>query len=751
MKDFEFVNEVNFFFFSFRLSSSLQKHIVSRGLSTVAWKHFKKTPSLFQHEKQKIPKISRIGCYHPPKTKMMKGMRGKRSGQLSLSKLQSPITTQWLNENYHIEDGLSLPRSSLYTHYLDFCTNSHIMPVNAASFGKIIRNTFPNLKTRRLGTRGQSKYHYYGITVRTTSPYYHMVLQEQQESAKMAAEAAQKAARAAKLAAAENGGKPPAQKKKSKPKSNHNSTSSNSNATSHHSSSANHTRDSIDTKPSTLPVATGNLLPDFPSVEMVDVEDSTFREQIKTFLIMYKAHCQRILDTILRANFTEVQNFLVHFWQGIPSHIVVILTENIVIELIGQCDNTLYKAIGSVLVPSSLQPLPPSLTQAIQQFAKDISNWLQLALLHMPEQLQQKKLLVAKSFAQQLVRLTSLSHLAQAARTVMTNVEVVMQMAMDFHEIPFDYVIKQVTWMTSSSPTSNRHNEEERIYKYLGEMYLLLEHQAPIEEYADWLSAMIQQCVVKPSEQEDASFQSLAQNFLLKWSFITSKIIQELTLRSAKSFGSFHLLQMLFDDYIFYKIESSADISEEIDDVPSFENRIPSFVMRNKGEGYTDTSNSASPVYFQNRYENLNNNNISPPSVPPTSNFPPVFNFPSNFLTSSNGMTETPTRSKSDYEGDQNRTGNLKYDPINSIPRHDQTSEVLKTDETFYSEDLELVRQLQEKTKSLMDASSKCIDSTNSYDSIYSNYSDDNSIRSTFEKHSTFMNSYDNRYQSYST
>ena len=31
----------------------------------------------------------------------------------------------------------------------------------------------------------------------------------------------------------------------------------------------------------------------------------------------------------------------------------------------------------------------------------------------------------------------------------------------------------------------------------LGEMYMLLEHQAPIEEYADWLSAMIQQCVVK--------------------------------------------------------------------------------------------------------------------------------------------------------------------------------------------------------------------------------------------------------------
>ena len=42
--------------------------------------------------------------------------------------------------------------------------------MNAASFGKLIRGVFPNLKTRRLGVRGQSKYHYNGIRVKNTSP-----------------------------------------------------------------------------------------------------------------------------------------------------------------------------------------------------------------------------------------------------------------------------------------------------------------------------------------------------------------------------------------------------------------------------------------------------------------------------------------------------------------------------------------------------------------------------------------------------
>lgn len=90
----------------------------------------------------------------------------------TFSKLQSPVTTQWLHENYEMLEGVSLPRIALYNHYLDFCNSTNVTPVNAASFGKIIRSTFPELKTRRLGTRGKSKYHYFGICVKKTSVYY---------------------------------------------------------------------------------------------------------------------------------------------------------------------------------------------------------------------------------------------------------------------------------------------------------------------------------------------------------------------------------------------------------------------------------------------------------------------------------------------------------------------------------------------------------------------------------------------------
>lgn len=71
---------------------------------------------------------------------------------ISISGSLSP-QIKWLLENYETAEGVSLPRSTLYNHYLRHCAASKVDAVNAASFGKLIRSVFMGLKTRRLGTR----------------------------------------------------------------------------------------------------------------------------------------------------------------------------------------------------------------------------------------------------------------------------------------------------------------------------------------------------------------------------------------------------------------------------------------------------------------------------------------------------------------------------------------------------------------------------------------------------------------------
>lgn len=63
------------------------------------------------------------------------------------------LQLQWLLDNYETAEGVSLPRSTLYSHYLRHCQEQKLDPVNAASFGKLIRSIFMGLRTRRLGTR----------------------------------------------------------------------------------------------------------------------------------------------------------------------------------------------------------------------------------------------------------------------------------------------------------------------------------------------------------------------------------------------------------------------------------------------------------------------------------------------------------------------------------------------------------------------------------------------------------------------
>lgn len=42
-----------------------------------------------------------------------------------------------LEENYEMAEGVCIPRSALYMHYLDFSEKHDTQPVNAASFGKV--------------------------------------------------------------------------------------------------------------------------------------------------------------------------------------------------------------------------------------------------------------------------------------------------------------------------------------------------------------------------------------------------------------------------------------------------------------------------------------------------------------------------------------------------------------------------------------------------------------------------------------
>ena len=44
-----------------------------------------------------------------------------------------------------------------------YCTENSVKPLSTADFGKVMKQVFPNVRPRRLGTRGHSRYCYSGL------------------------------------------------------------------------------------------------------------------------------------------------------------------------------------------------------------------------------------------------------------------------------------------------------------------------------------------------------------------------------------------------------------------------------------------------------------------------------------------------------------------------------------------------------------------------------------------------------------
>ncbi|KAL6454642.1 RFX1 Transcriptional regulator RFX1 [Candida maltosa Xu316] len=69
----------------------------------------------------------------------------------------------WLLNSCQLSPTAVIPRNRIYARYVQVCADNGLAPVSPASFGKLVKILYPNITTRRLGMRGQSKYHYCGI------------------------------------------------------------------------------------------------------------------------------------------------------------------------------------------------------------------------------------------------------------------------------------------------------------------------------------------------------------------------------------------------------------------------------------------------------------------------------------------------------------------------------------------------------------------------------------------------------------
>ncbi|XP_068630550.1 transcription factor RFX3 [Battus philenor] len=412
---------------------------------------------------------------------------------------------QWLLDHYETAEGVSLPRSTLYAHYLRHCSSRRLEPVNAASFGKLIRSVFVGLRTRRLGTRGNSKYHYYGIR------------------AKPGAEPA---------------------------------TPTNTAHDEEREDTQSPTEQESDTSPAGGGAAAHRqyfgcvTAPEPPALRVDSLPPDVPHSALDALRKHHREHGSELLSAVAALDVGAVERARRAFWRRPAAlcrrALVRLCARHDVARWLRRADLQLHQCAVDLLLPDVLRPIPPHLTQSIRNFAKLLEGALSAGASGAPAAAARAQAVAAGALAAALRRYTSLNHLAQAARAVLTNHNQIQQMLSDLNRVDFRVVREQAAWACACGSSTNAHRLEADFKATLG-------RGATLEQWAAWLENCVRNALA--SHERRGDYTSRARRLLLDWSFYSSLVIRELTLRSAASFGSFHLIRLLYDEYVSYLIE----------------------------------------------------------------------------------------------------------------------------------------------------------------------------------------------------
>ncbi|GFW62272.1 DNA-binding protein RFX5 [Trichonephila clavipes] len=73
------------------------------------------------------------------------------------------VAVTWIQSHFEEDPDVSLPKQEVYNEYQAYCQMAGNDCLCAADFGKVMKQIFPTVKPRRLGTRGNSRYCYSGL------------------------------------------------------------------------------------------------------------------------------------------------------------------------------------------------------------------------------------------------------------------------------------------------------------------------------------------------------------------------------------------------------------------------------------------------------------------------------------------------------------------------------------------------------------------------------------------------------------
>lgn len=481
---------------------------------------------------------------------------------------KTAFASDWLRNNYEACDGVSVARCVLYEHYLQACNQLGYEAINSASFGKIIRSVFPALKTRRLGTRGHSRYHYYGIRPKNLENQFlkELVTHPERSMRGSRSNTLGEIGRAIALGTQQassfyslrnssidstgigalleendtlTGPQPSISTARIIPGSVGDDGSAL--ATERYSDAASSLASSDESvgRFSFSPESFLKILCEVASPSIENMTEAHFNlDRFYLFLECYRVFCLNYVTCVLNRNFSELNTISGSFWNQLVTDHAACLEMREAQRLISLSDDyTLYvltEALAGDVLSDSFNAIP------IKGFVKFLES--DNSYLVAPSPIRMLRYQGNTRAVIILKRRIVMQNFYSLAKNILIDDSQLALLLREWELIDFEAIGDSVR---------NALFISETLVAYVQQgVKIFLETKAPLDKWIEWIKVIAENCIMRSSSNSSA--EAIVRHFLQRWSYFVSQVIRDLTLRNSPGFASFHLIRSFLDEFVHF-------------------------------------------------------------------------------------------------------------------------------------------------------------------------------------------------------
>ncbi|KIO29528.1 hypothetical protein M407DRAFT_70388 [Tulasnella calospora MUT 4182] len=536
----------------------------------------------------------------------------------------------WLSANYAPYPDGNVPRQGLYNSYRRVCDQYNIPHINTATLGKAIRLCFPNIKTRRLGVRGNSKYHYCGIrpaTVAEAEFLQDFVRRTTNHAAIAASSRRGAAAVAAAQAAAGNGsdeeddedsevsssGGAFADSKDSSqcpasftlggglksptlysmlgddktPTTNtllsaaqaaslNGRTPNNNGGLGSGDSQVSASNAAPGSRPGTSSGFNGGSasavsvksLPNFPSInEALGIDSKPPATAAIEAWRWFEDHLDGLLESVRGFRFDQFEIHVRTFWASLSGDYREVVHAPAVAGLVVRADAVVYDEILEILRTQMLATIPPHALASLRQLAEKMEKILLLALEGYGNTFVEPKVELGARFGHLVLRFLDMYQVTQALTSVLSDSQQVANMRRAWYEVDFESVRNQ-----SALVCNCRHEDLQQLLEV--DFVAVLDGLAanaqlggipgstePVRDVMNWADMCCERLMGRAGGDGEEKSTMSSRSVLIRWGYVTSQVMRDLTIRSDPAFGAFQILKLFLDDWIALNVLRSVALS----------------------------------------------------------------------------------------------------------------------------------------------------------------------------------------------